>query len=766
MKSRRTTMLQEPNRVTRAVFLSLLLVLSGCGAPSVDDSLADARASMAESDLATANIHLRNALQAEATNVEARLLMADVAMQMGDSPAALAQLEWIQDAGAPIAIYAVQLARVYADLGRADQALALLDDAGLAESDDAIVWLIQADAWRSLGDYAASEAALGRAGDAGAPSTQVDLGRARTAYASGSRPEARQIIEGLLTASPGDPDALALRAALSAGRGEYAAAGADFEQAIDGFIAARQALKAAPLLLALVELRLTTGESEQAESAANRLAEILPDAPMSHYASAMVAYRAGRYSEAVADLRSAVAGAPDEVRFQSLLGAAHLALGNLGQAEQAFLSVLNRNRDNSAALRLLVETRLQQERPDAALQAVETYPNAMDETDVGLVGLRARASLLAGDAPGAVSSLERALEQSPGNQDLALALVEAHLRAGDADAASAVLEGVSGLTNSADLAANAAVLIARMQQDGEEAGREYVEALVSARPTDAAAHLAAALFYQLVGEFEAALSAVDQSLEFDAEFVTAHIFRGSLLQRSGDTAQAKLAYERAMSVSPENPTALAARAEIAVSEQDHSNAADLFRRAFAASSNWPLLANQALSLRLSGQLAWAEPIESWLNEMPDDLRAWMFLAEQRRIAGEDAAAILAYERIIALDEENLMALNNAAYIASSLGRNDAIQYARRAAELAPDNGAVLDTLGWILVRQSLVEDGLPILERATQLLPDEPEIQYHLGFAQVEMGDDEAARRTLNQLLAGDLPAEIRLEAQRLMGSL
>jgi Tfp pilus assembly protein PilF len=191
-----------------------------------------------------------------------------------------------------------------------------------------------------------------------------------------------------------------------------------------------------------------------------------------------------------------------------------------------------------------------------------------------------------------------------------------------------------------------------------------------------------------------------------------------------------------------------------------------FGRAFAVSNDWAFLANQAIASRLAGDADWPAAVRNWLSGQPQDLRAWMFLADQLRIARQAAAAIDAYEQVIALDAQNLMALNNAAYLASTLARPAAVDYARRALELAPDNPAVLDTLGWVLVQNSMPAEGLTYLMRATQLLPDLAEIQYHLGVAQLESGDPAAARESLNRALAGDLPDELRAEVERLAASI
>jgi Flp pilus assembly protein TadD len=123
-------------------------------------------------------------------------------------------------------------------------------------------------------------------------------------------------------------------------------------------------------------------------------------------------------------------------------------------------------------------------------------------------------------------------------------------------------------------------------------------------------------------------------------------------------------------------------------------------------------------------------------------------------------------RIIDIDPDNVAALNNAAWFAHERADPRALPYAEHAAELAPDNAAVLDTLGWILTQQRRAGDALEHLTRAAQLAPDALEIHYHLAVAQVQLGQTEAARRTLDALLAAEGPFAQRDAAQELLRSL
>ena len=52
-----------------------------------------------------------------------------------------------------------------------------------------------------------------------------------------------------------------------------------------------------------------------------------------------------------------------------------------------------------------------------------------------------------------------------------------------------------------------------------------------------------------------------------------------------------------------------------------------------------------------------------------------------------------------MDASNLFALNNLAYALAMADPDEASKLAQRAAELAPDNATVQDTLGWVYYRK-------------------------------------------------------------------
>ena len=70
----------------------------------------------------------------------------------------------------------------------------------------------------------------------------------------------------------------------------------------------------------------------------------------------------------------------------------------------------------------------------------------------------------------------------------------------------------------------------------------------------------------------------------------------------------------------------------------------------------------------------------------------------------------------------------------------------RAVAAKPDNGPVVDSLGWALVRSGRAAEGLPHLERAWQLTED-AEVASHLGTALWLVGRRDEAYELWNRVL-------------------
>jgi TPR repeat protein len=87
------------------------------------------------------------------------------------------------------------------------------------------------------------------------------------------------------------------------------------------------------------------------------------------------------------------------------------------------------------------------------------------------------------------------------------------------------------------------------------------------------------------------------------------------------------------------------------------------------------------------------------------------------------------------------AMNNLAYILAMQGvsLDEALALAGKAIETDSDNGAYLDTIGWVFFKKERYAEALARLLQAEKLLPDDYEVQNHLGETYLKLNQKEKA---------------------------
>ncbi len=86
--------------------------------------------------------------------------------------------------------------------------------------------------------------------------------------------------------------------------------------------------------------------------------------------------------------------------------------------------------------------------------------------------------------------------------------------------------------------------------------------------------------------------------------------------------------------------------------------------------------------------------------------------------------------------------------------------------MANSNAAVLDTIGWVLVRQGQLDRGTSLLRDARLRDSSNPEIRYHLAVALSQSGRDAEARSELNEGLKGGAVFDELEDARKLQKKL
>jgi len=74
------------------------------------------------------------------------------------------------------------------------------------------------------------------------------------------------------------------------------------------------------------------------------------------------------------------------------------------------------------------------------------------------------------------------------------------------------------------------------------------------------------------------------------------------------------------------------------------------------------------------------------------------------------------------------------WVDQGINLDDGMRMIRRAVEQRPDDGYIVDSLGWAYYRTNNFDEAVKQLERAVELKPEDPTINDHLGDAYYKIG--------------------------------
>jgi len=235
---------------------------------------------------------------------------------------------------------------------------------------------------------------------------------------------------------------------------------------------------------------------------------------------------------------------------------------------------------------------------------------------------------------------------------------------------------------------------------------------------------------------EGALDLLSQISIEDPLHPVVQMRRARLLQRLDRSDEALRLLGEVARAHPDSPEPHGLVGDILRIKRRFAEAVPAYDKAIALSgppqqSHWPLYYDRGVALERSKQ---------WERAEADFLKALEFAPDQPYV------------------------LNYLGYSWAEQGRNldRAREMIERAVQQQPNNGAIVDSLGWVAMRQGDVATAVRLLERATELEPGDPTINGHLGDAYWVDGRRLEAmfqwRRALN--LKPDDDEKARIEAR------
>lgn len=526
-----------------SVLLSTVLV-GGCGrfGDSAADHLARAAQLRAKGDAKGSLIELKNALQKEPDNAQARLQIGEAYLQQGDLAGAQKELNHALNAGLLEAT--LPLARSYVATQSWDPLSDLKPADALPATVRAEVLALKARGALAGGDQDGAQALVEQARGLDAKSAPVMFSEAVLAIAEKKQDLAEQQIAAALAADPDYADALSLRGDLAAQKGDMAGAEADYSRVID----LRPAASASELLKRGM-VRLSLKKLDDARRDADTLKQWAPEHPGVAYLDGLLKLSAGDYVAAQTAFELALSKAPDYLPVIFYLGAVHAAQDHQEQADYYLGTYLKSAPGSSAAARLAAGVKVRRNDIDGATAVLEQAA-AANPKDAVLHDLLGRIYASRGDPKG-VEMLKEAVALQPDSAALRERLGIAMLLGGQQDEAQAQIDAAARLDPGTRQGKYMLVITAMRERDFKRALTQ-AQTLQASYPDDVTVWNLLGGIHLAMNESDKAIDAFEQALRVKPDSVAATNNLGQLKAGRGDLDGAAAVYRAGLEHSPGN----------------------------------------------------------------------------------------------------------------------------------------------------------------------------------------------------------------------
>lgn len=669
--------------VVRMVLPLLVVALVAACQVSPEELWRRAQVAQSAGDYQTASIHLKNLLQRQPNNAEARAALGEAALALGDSAAAEKELRRANLLGLRRPRIQVLLAQALLAQEKYAEALAELIPPTEKSTDPAVL-LLAGRAHEGLRQLDEAEVRYRQTIEIAPNDAAGYVAAAALLLAMDRNAEADPLIVQALVRDPANVSALVLMGRRRLETSGPADAEALFQEAAS---AAREPRLRLLALMNLAEVQLIEEKIGLAATTLKELEAVSPNALITRYLRARWLAQSGDYPAAVRGLQEILRDQPDFEPGQRLLGTVHYLSGNLEQAAMYLSRVVGPEGGDSFLRRMLAELRLQQDRPEQAMQTLLPMMRQGPATvfDQGLLILAGQASLKLGDNGSALAFFRRGAAAYPDDERFMLGEVSAQLASGDLATARRLLEKMQA-TTSKRLAVDYLSVVTDLLQRRFEPALDLARRLEKENPGAPWSHLLLATVHLAAGDTVAARQQFEAVVTVDPRNREALINLAKLDMEGGDRAAGEARLKKVIDADPTDyrPQFLLAESRLAAGR--YAEALEDARAAVQAAPE------MATTLNLLGRAAAA--------------------------AGRWDEAEQSFARITALDPKNARAWLNLARAAAETHRGgtgkDALS---KAMELAPKDPTVLMTAGDLLMESKQPAPAADYYVRAYALQP-------------------------------------------------
>ena len=537
-----------------------------------------------------------------------------------------------------------------------------------------------------------------------------------------------------------------------------------------------------PAMLSVAgQVFMVKGEFERAQQLFARASQLDPNNPAKRTSVAISQLMLGKTETALSSLQ-AIASADDGVVADLALINAHMQRREFDQALVAIDAMQKKRATDPLPLQLRGRalllrndltgarqafTQAQTLKPDyfaatAALAALDMVENksadalkrlddVLQRDPKNFQALLVQAEILgrSGGAPEEVAKkLQQAVDAAPSEKMPRLMLVEQFLRRNDPKAALTAAQSAAAAQTEAPEIIDA---LGRAQT----AAGEYNQAmstfgkLEGLLPNSPLPSLRRSMVNLASGDKTQAKQNLRKALEVQPDLLEAQRNLASLSLDTQQPAEALTISRTVQKQRPKEGVGYILEGDVHAAAKNWDQSADAYRAGLKAAPGPELAIKLHTALTLGGKAAEADRFAAdWLKGNPKDAALPLYLGDRAIATNKLADAQRLYDRVIALQPRNAVALNNQAWLSGQLGRSDAVTLAERANEVAPNQPAFMDTLAMLLLDKGESARALDLQKKAVALQPSVPLFKLNLAKIHIKAGDKEAARALLTEISA------------------
>jgi tetratricopeptide (TPR) repeat protein len=448
--------------------------------------------------------------------------------------------------------------------------------------------------------------------------------------------------------------------------------------------------------------------------------EIDPDEHMARMGLASILIGLKGYEKAIEQFKLVIKKVPAYIRARQSLAALYLQMGRFKDAIDQSNEILKIDPDTAPAYMILSRSYSYIDNFDDAVKNVKKFIEIEDSSFEGNY-LLSTLQLANGDIKSAKTAIEKArsIDAERGNMLLASALIN-HIE-GDYNKTEAYLRKARKFTP------------------------EIHQPMVNIFLTN---------LYLSQEKYKSA----NESLKISDNFINGFRSKNLVLKSDGDNeksfAHANLAiffylnkwYDKAikmcdaaLALHPDNPITLYVKGKTLIDKKDFSRAFIQLKRIVEIEPDFisPHYDLAKLYLIMGKADNSIEEYKKLAVLDPESASVHLSIGNIYSRQGKIYKAIEEYKQVLALAPDSPIGYNELAYHYAESGTNldEGLEYALKAAELAPKNAAILDTLGWVYVKKGNFNKAIGHLKSAVASRPNSPTIRFHLGMTYYKNSD-------------------------------